>query len=232
MYYNNYSQRRQGVMLESSSGLLEGVLHQVNTINKDRIALILPPDPSHKGTMNNRIINMLFYMFEVNDFTTLKINYRGVGKSKGMSLTNDEKIADALTALDWLIKKCESNDVPHPQICLAGFSLGGWISLQCAMRRPEITHFLTINTLLDPSAFNMLTPCPSGLIVQADRDILSKSDIVQKFHSQLITQKGCIVEYKTINDDHYFRENFVSLTETVNLYIKSIRKNPRSKTLY
>ncbi|WP_342262208.1 alpha/beta hydrolase [Alphaproteobacteria bacterium endosymbiont of Tiliacea citrago] len=221
MYYNNYSQRKHDVMLESPYGLLEGVFYQVKNL-QDKLALILPPDPNHKGTMNNKIVNMLFNAFESNGFTTLKINYRGVGKSQGRSLNNEDKITDALISLDWLIKKCESNEIPHPQICLAGFSLGGWIALQSAMRRPEIDNFITINTLLDPSSFNMLTPCPSGLIVQAEKDVISKADIAKRFHSQLISQKGCVIDYKIIDDDHYFSNQFDDLKTKINMYIKSI----------
>lgn len=224
MYYNYFPQRKHGVMLESPFGLLEGVLSHSFNINKDKIALILPPDPSHKGTMNNRVVNMLFDSFQSHHFTTLKINYRGVGNSKGNSTTHEDKILDALIALDWLIKKCENNETHHPTIYLAGFSLGGWIALQCAMRRPEITHFITINSVLDASSFNMLTPCPSGLIIQADQDFLSKNNSSDKFHTQLITQKGCSIHYSNFEDDHYFNNCFDELQENIQEYIASNNK--------
>lgn len=224
----NFNQKKHEVMLESKLGLLEGVIFKGNLSSK-KIALILPPDPTHKGTMNNKIVNMLFQAFEANGFTTLKINYRGVGKSKGKSDNNEAKIIDSLDALDWLIKKCDSNHISNQQICIAGFSIGGWIALQCAMRRPEITNFITINTILDTSAFNMLTPCPNGLIIQAQNDVLSKPDLVSKFHTQLITQKGCFIDYKVFDDDHYFKENFNALQDQINLYVKAMKNKPFTK---
>lgn len=220
--YPYLPQKKQAIMLENEIGLLEGVFFQLNQVKQEKLALILPPDPTHKGTMNNKVVNMLFDNFERNGFATLKINYRGVGKSQGKAVSNEEKIVDALSALDWLIKKCESSEVPTPKICVAGFSLGGWIALQCAMRRPEITNFLIINTQLDPSEFNMLTPCPSGLIIQSDKDVLAKKEIVEKFHSQLITQKGCKIDFKSIDDDHYFSNNFSSLKLMSDMYVKNI----------
>lgn len=215
--------KKQNIIIESPSGLLEGVAYNIKDTNNANIALILPPDPSHKGTMNNKIVNLMFNLFEKNGFSTLKINYRGVGSSKGLiKNTKEEKINDALYALDWLIKKCETSGVKSPKIFIAGFSLGGWIALQCAMRRPEIYNFITINANLNPYDFNMLTPCPNGLILQANNDKLTNIEISKKFSSQLINQKGCYVDFREFDDDHYISSNQIFVKETLQKYIKEM----------
>ena len=47
------------------------------------IALILHPEPNQGGTMNNKVIFSLYREFVKRDFSTLRFNFRGVGKSQG-----------------------------------------------------------------------------------------------------------------------------------------------------
>ena len=47
------------------------------------IALILHPEPNQGGTMNNKVIFNLYREFVNRDFSTLRFNFRGVGKSQG-----------------------------------------------------------------------------------------------------------------------------------------------------
>ena len=47
------------------------------------IAIILHPDPSRGGTMNTKIVFKLYKIFENNGFSTIRFNFRGVGKSEG-----------------------------------------------------------------------------------------------------------------------------------------------------
>ena len=47
------------------------------------IALILHPEPNQGGTMNNKVIFNLYKQFVKRNFSTLRFNFRGVGKSQG-----------------------------------------------------------------------------------------------------------------------------------------------------
>lgn len=217
----------QQILLEGPQGLLEGCACNIQKTDGANLALILSPSPTHKGTMNNPIVNNLFNSFKENKFSVLKFNYRGVGESKGTISDIDDIIDDALHALDWLITKCENSKIKTPKIFVAGFALGGWVALQCAMRRPEISNFISINSQFYTSDFNMLTPCPNGLMLQASNDQLYSINESKDFLTRLIKQKGCTIEHHILEDDHYLKYSNGQIKKLLEQYINSNKLQPK-----
>lgn len=203
------------VMIPGPVGLIEGKLY----INENRastpLVVVFHPHPLHGGTMNNKVVHALFKTFRHCHFNVLKINFRGVGKSQGTAVGGDEELDDALTVLDWFIKKCPEN----PEIWVAGFSFGGWIALQVAMRRPEVTGFISVSPPVEMYPFNMLTPCPSGLIMQGENDHIVSLESVKDLSTQLIRQKGCEIEFLSMEADHYFTNKLIDLEEILIDYV-------------
>ena len=44
------------------------------------VAIVLHPHPQYGGTMNNRIVQLMYNIFVDNGFSVIKVNFRGVGK--------------------------------------------------------------------------------------------------------------------------------------------------------
>ena len=44
------------------------------------VAIVLHPHPQYGGTMNNRIVQLMYNIFLENGFSVIKVNFRGVGK--------------------------------------------------------------------------------------------------------------------------------------------------------
>ena len=70
------------VIFNGPAGRLEG-RYQPSKEKSAPIAIILHPHPQFGGTMNNQIVYQLFYMFQKRGFTTLRFNFRGIGRSQG-----------------------------------------------------------------------------------------------------------------------------------------------------
>ncbi len=123
--------------------------------------------------MNNKIVYDLFYMFVERGFTTLRFNFRGVGRSQGEFDHGMGELSDAAAALDWV-------QTLHPDArgCwVAGFSFGAWIGMQLLMRRPEIEGFISIAPQPNIYDFSFLAPCPSsGLIINGDSDRVAPAE--------------------------------------------------------
>lgn len=207
------------ISIPGPDGLLEGKLH-ISEKKAAPVVLVLHPHPLHGGTMNNKVVHTLSRSFQKQEFNTLRINFRGVGESQGKSVGGDEELEDALTALDWFIKKREMRQRDSIPIWVAGFSFGGWVAMQAAMRRPEITGFVAISPPVETYHFNMLTPCPNGLIIQGTNDHIVSAAAVEEFSNQLIRQKGCEVKYTSIEADHYFTGKLQELGHEVTLFIE------------
>ena len=73
-----------------------------NKSDSSPIALILHPDPSRGGTMNTKIVFQLYKLFINNGFSTIRFNFRGVGKSDGFFDNGEGELIDAASVLDWL----------------------------------------------------------------------------------------------------------------------------------
>lgn len=221
----------QKIIFDGPQGLIQGAAFNLKKTESANLALILSPDPSHKGTMNHPVVNLLFNSFKSLGFSVLKFNYRGIGESKGNFINKENAIEDALFSLDWLISQCESTEVKDPKIFITGFSLGGWIALQCAMRRPEVSNFITINSQFYSSDFNMLTPCPNGLMIQSTNDRLYDYNESKDFANHLIKQKGCSIVHQSLEDNHYLTNSQKDASEIITNYIKNYKINTQIKNI-
>ncbi|WP_353622850.1 alpha/beta hydrolase [Aliirhizobium terrae] len=152
------------VIFNGPAGRLEG-RYQPSQEKSAPIAIILHPHPQFGGTMNNQIVYQLFYMFQKRGFTTLRFNFRGIGRSQGEFDHGAGELSDAASALDWV-----QSLHPDSKSCwVAGYSFGAWIGMQLLMRRPEIEGFMSIAPQPNTYDFSFLAPCPSsGLIINGD----------------------------------------------------------------
>ncbi len=139
------------------AGRLEG-RYQPSKQKSAPIAIILHPHPQFGGTMNNQIVYQLFYMFQKRGFTTLRFNFRGIGRSQGEFDHGAGELSDAASALDWV-----QSLHPDSKSCwVAGYSFGAWIGMQLLMRRPEIEGFMSIARSQTPTTSPSSPPALVG----------------------------------------------------------------------
>jgi len=191
------------VIFAGPAGRIEGRYHPAKKRNAP-IALVLHPHPQFGGTMNNQLVYRLFYSFVERNFSVLRFNFRGVGRSQGEFDHGAGELADAAAALDWM-----QNINPDARACwIAGFSFGAWIGMQLLMRRPEIEGFISVAPQPNLYDFSFLAPCPSsGLIVHGDLDKVTPPKDVQVLVDKLKTQKGIVIDQKVIPGANHFFEN-------------------------
>jgi alpha/beta superfamily hydrolase len=216
------------VIFNGPEGRIEGRYYQSEVKNAPA-ALILHPHPLHGGTMNNKVVYNLFQAFVRNNFSVLRINFRGVGRSQGVFDNGVGELTDAATAMDWLQLQNPNTNT----YWVAGFSFGAWIAMQLLMRRPEIQGFVTISPPVDKYDFSFLSPCPApGLIVQGDQDSVVSEEAVSALVEKLNKQRGSDIDYRIIHGaDHFFRTKMDELTTTVEEYIADKLSNVKPKRI-
>ena len=181
------------------------------------IALILHPEPNQGGTMNNKVIFGLYREFVKRDFSTLRFNFRGVGKSQGSYDDGEGELADAATAMDWI-----QTQNPNATHCwVAGFSFGAWIGMQLLMRRPEITSFVSVAPPANVYDFSFLAPCPaSGLFLSGELDDIVPPDSIENLVGKLRQQRGIDIDHDTIDGaNHFFHGKLLEMEETIGKYL-------------
>lgn len=206
------------IIFNGPEGRLEGRYVQ-RTKKGTPIAMILHPLPQLGGNMSNPVTYQLYQNFLERDFTVLRFNFRGVGRSQGSFDHGVGELSDAATALDWL----QSFNPDARQCWIAGYSFGAWIGMQLLMRRPEITGFLSIAPPANLYDFSFLAPCPaSGLIVHGDEDKIVPKDSIEKMVERLQAQKGIEITYDNIpGSNHFFDSHMSELNKSVNKYLDS-----------
>jgi len=205
------------VIFNGPDGRLEGRYHGIPGRTGAPIALLLHPHPEHGGTMNNKVIYSLYQMFARRGFSTLRFNFRGVGRSQGTFARGEGELTDAASALDWL----QSFSANASGCWIAGFSFGAWIGMQLLMRRPEITGFISASPPANIYDFGFLAPCPaSGLIVHGDEDQLVPEPSVRKLVERLSRQSGIRIDYRVVKGaDHFYTDRLDQLVAQVDAYL-------------
>ena len=204
------------VIFNGPDGRLEGRYQHSRHVNAP-IALVLHPHPQQGGTMNNKVVFEIYQTFVRRGFSTLRFNFRGVGRSQGEYDEGAGELSDAASALDWL-------QVANPdasQCWVSGFSFGAWICMQLLMRRPEINSFIALAPPANKYDFAFLAPCPaSGLIVQGADDNMVPGESVDTLSKKLASQKRITIDYQIIDGaNHFFHEKVDELTMRVDAYL-------------
>ncbi len=171
------------VIINGPEGRIEARYHHSRGPTS-AMALVLHPHPQHGGTMHNKLVYALYQSFVRQGFSTLRFNFRGVGRSQGSFDRGEGELSDAASALDWL-----QTYNPNAGTCwVAGFSFGAWIGMQLLMRRPEIESFIAIAPPANIYDFTFLAPCPSsGLILQGDQDTVVPIELGAKARHQAVS---------------------------------------------
>lgn len=204
------------VIFTGPEGRLEGRYHHSEQ-PRAPIAVILHPHPQHGGTMNNKVVYNLYYVFVKKGFSVVRFNFRGVGRSQGEFDNGQGELSDAASALDWL-----QSVNPNAQSCwVAGFSFGAWIGMQLLMRRPEIEGFVSIAPPANMYDFSFLAPCPSsGLILQGTEDDVVPEPSVEKLANKLKLQKNITIDYQLVKGaNHFFKDHMDHLVGSVSSYV-------------
>ena len=184
------------------------------------MALVLHPHPQFGGTMNNPLVYDLFHMFHGLGCTTVRFNFRGVGRSQGTFDSGAGELSDAAAALDWM-----QSFNPNASSCwVGGFSFGAWIGMQLLMRRPEIDGFISVAPPANAYDFTFLAPCPSsGLIIHGGNDELVPEPSVAKLAHKLSTQRNIKVDYALIPEaNHTFTNTLDPLTRLIDDYLAEL----------
>jgi len=199
------------VIFTGPGGRIEGRYHPARQKNAP-IGIVLHPHPQFGGTMNHQIVYQLYYAFVHRNFSALRFNFRGVGRSQGGFDHGIGELSDAAAALDWA-----QSVNPEARSCwIAGFSFGAWIGMQLLMRRPEIEGFISIAPPANRFDFSFLAPCPSsGLFVHGDKDRVAPLKEVLALIEKLKTQRGIVIEHAVIPEANHFFENCIDDLEAV-----------------
>jgi uncharacterized protein len=136
-----------------------------DSVSGESYAVVCHPHPKYGGTMENKVVTTVARALRDANMPTLRFNFRGVGASAGAFDQGLGETEDADAVASWGARRW-----PGKTLVIAGFSFGGYVALQLALKRKAarlITIAPAIQLFERPVAGS--PDCP-WLIVQGDED--------------------------------------------------------------
>jgi uncharacterized protein len=198
------------IEFKSDDGIvLEGLLH---TGTADLSVIITHPHPLYGGDMNNIVVETIQNAYQKKGYTTLRFNFRGVGKSTGRYDDGNGEQADLAAAFNYLkVKGVASID-------LAGYSFGTWI-IANALENDKIpaNDVIMVSPPVAMMRFNATTPIPNlKLVVTGSHDEFAPPDLVKE-SAQAWKQATPFEIIK--GADHFFFGFMKKLAEILKIHI-------------
>lgn len=129
-------------------------------------AVVCHPHPRFGGTMHTHAVHRIARAARGAGISTLRFQFRGVGRSSGAHDDGRGEVGDVQAALGWL-----AGERPALPRLLAGFSFGAWMALEAAGAEPAVRGVLCAGLAVRalPSAAARACAAPVA-VVQAERD--------------------------------------------------------------
>ena len=146
-----------------------------NKRDQDKGVVVTHPHPLYGGDMYNLVVETIVHVYYQQGYSTLKFNFRGVGKSQGEYDNGVGEQKDVLAAIAFLF------ETGIKQIDLAGYSFGAWVNAH-AIREDAPVH--NIMMVSPPVGFMDFQPISAmsdlKLVIAGSRDDIAPVDIIRK----------------------------------------------------
>lgn len=189
---------------------LEGMY---NKLSENHGAIITHPHPLYGGEMSNPVVESLVTSFNKKRYTTLRFNFRGVGRSEG---TYDEGIGeqeDILAAVVFLL------DQGITSIYLVGYSFGAWVLAKIKKLPAEISGeiFISPPVALLPFEKDLTLPLLK-LVITGEDDEIAPVEILEN----TVTDWNPACRFAIVDfADHFYYGCFKSLEKIVTDYLSN-----------
>jgi alpha/beta superfamily hydrolase len=154
---------------------IEGIL---NKKDEKKGVVVTHPHPLYGGDMYNLVVETIVHVYNIKGYSTLKFNFRGVGRSQGKYDNGDGEQKDVLAALSFLW------DTGMEQIDLAGYSFGAWVNAHAVQEDVSVKNMVMVSPPVGFMDFQSIGPMDClKLVVIGNRDDIAPWDAVKKMRS-------------------------------------------------
>lgn len=154
----------------------------------DMLALICHPNPLDGGTMNNKVVSTMYRFCRDAGMDVVRFNYRGVGRSTGVSEYGEGEFVDAQTVLAWALTKTGAR-----RLWMGGFSFGGFVACRMAdlIHKSSVFDDVKLDNLalIAPSivrndASQLSIEANNTFVIYGDKDGLVAPSLLQQFANE------------------------------------------------
>lgn len=184
----------QRIEFSSDNGItLEGLLSEGTTERSG--VVITHPHPLYGGDMTNIVVETIQKAYREKGHSTLRFNFRGVGRSSGSYDDGNGEQKDVVAAFNFL----KASGLK--EIDLAGYSFGSWVMAQM-LKKVAADSVIMVSPPAAMMRFESTDPIPNlKLVVTGSRDEFAPPELVE----ELVKAWNPAADFSVINGaDHFF----------------------------
>lgn len=193
----------------SSGGLtIEGLLER---IPGDNGVVITHPHPLYGGNMYNPVVKAIAKAYSDKGYSTLRINFRGVGESGGKFENGIGEQEDVISALSYM------NEIGISRMDLAGYSFGTFVNIGALNKCPYVQKMIMVSPPVAFMEFGRPSPLNClKLVLTGSRDEIALAEPVKKNLMQWNPEAALeIIE----GADHFYTGYLKKLETTIATFI-------------
>ncbi len=161
----------QQIFFGSDTFKLEGLIQKMPG---DKGVVITHPHSLYGGTMHNNVVESLVHVYKQKGYTTLRFNFRGVGRSQGEYDQGQGEQEDVKSALEFL------SEDGKKVLNIAGYSFGAWVNGLAGLKENTVQRMIMVSppvTLLD---FGPMPLTPQlELVIAGSRDQIAPVELIE-----------------------------------------------------
>ena len=178
---------------------LEAEYYQ-STTDKLSAVIICHPHPQFGGNFSNNVVIGVHHKFISNDISSLRFNFRAVGRSTGTHTSGRGELTDVKACIDFLI-----NDKNIERVFICGYSYGAAIGCSAVNYSEKIVGYAAISLpwdLLGPKYKKLSQSNKPKLFIQGDRDDVAHFSNFENHYSSYENPKEFVI---IKGADHFYR---------------------------
>ncbi len=146
-----------------------------NKRDQDKGVVVTHPHPLYGGDMYNLVVETIVHVYYQKGYSTLKFNFRGVGKSQGEYDNGVGEQKDVVAAIAFLF------ETGIKQIDLAGYSFGAWVNAHAIREDAPVQNIMMVSPPVGFMDFQSIsTMSDLQFVVTGSRDDIAPVDIIRK----------------------------------------------------
>jgi alpha/beta superfamily hydrolase len=151
---------------------IEGLLNQRA---EKKGVVVTHPHPLYGGDMYNLVVESIVYVYHMKGYSTLKFNFRGVGRSQGAYDNGIGEQKDVLSALSFL------SNMGMERIDLAGYSFGAWVNAHAIQKDTLTKQMIMVSPPVGFMDFNSIVTMDTlKFVVTGNRDDIAPAAMIEK----------------------------------------------------
>ncbi len=208
--------KEEKVFFPSTGFQLEGLLSIQEAFSNKGGIILSHPHSLFGGNMHNHVIEVALEVAHETGFSTLRFNFRGVGKSGGAYSEGIGERNDVEAAIQFLQTKMNDEHLP---LLFLGYSFGAWVGFPVAIRDERIKGLIAIAPPLQMFDFNSLKGCrKKKLIIAGSEDPWCPKSLLDSWYQDLEEPKSLSLIQGA---DHFFFSHVRLIKEPLYNFFKT-----------